>query len=263
MATPVGRRAAGGALGALTGDYPDPGFGLPMSSGYALFDDFIHPFDKHGNDLAGDMQWQHVDIGAQSNQSDVTPSGWTEAGIHRLLTAQQAGAGVILYQSQDDTFYRYPSPGAIWACKIKLDSGLTSYELWSGFASVYSAQPRVSSNSSFVGVRALNGNLFGVVKDGATATNESTVDLGVSCVGAWRSVGFRVEGTTASPSIQFFVLNEQGSDRAIYDQIDVGSAITTNLPTTTMGPIALGIVGPTVQVGAEIDWWCLGGRVAR
>jgi len=260
-----GRRTAGQGIGALHGDGPDHGIGLPFSVGFSFHDDFLPTYNKNGAGEIGEQHWDHTHVGANGSFSSVTPSADTEAGLLRVVTANQANSATIVHQGTIGAFFRCPAPGAIWACKLRLGINTPTYEVWSGFANLTSARVRVTDTTQFIGVRALNGNVFGVVKDGSGAANESTVDLGSDYVGVYRTFGFRVEGTTASPSIQFFEINQLASDRAIYDRVDIGAPITTNLPNTTLCLIGMGLTGVS-QVGqAEgfLDWWSIGGRVAR
>lgn len=263
MSTPSARRPAGRGLGALAGSYPDPAIGLPLSSGFALYDDFARPTNAAGTEY-GELQWVHAEIGGGTTTfAASTPDDFTELGILRIQTAAAANRGAATFLSSTPFLLRYPPPGSIWACKMRLTSGTINYEMWSGFSS--SESLRVSAaepNSSFLGVRAVGANIFGVAKAGAT---ETVVDFGVSWEGsAWRVVGFEVGGTTAAPSVQFFQLDPLATSRSKYDRLDVGDPVTTNIPLVPMIPIGIGLytTSTTAKIG-QLDWWCLGGRVAR
>jgi hypothetical protein len=153
--------------------------------------------------------------------------------------------------------FRAPPAGSIWCCKIQMSTGTSAYELWSGFASG-TGRVAAADTTDFIGVRSIGGNLFGVVKQ-AASPSETTVDLGVDCEAAWRVVGFEM---TAADTAQFFILD--CSQRGFTFRTDVGSAVTTFFPNTTLRPVALGVVTTSVAaVAADIDFWSLGGRVAR
>ena len=261
--TPFSRPPAGRAVGALTGQYPEPGIGLPLAAGVALWDDFILGAGEAVASRYGDLLWPLTSVGFMPpTLASQAPGDWNEIGVLRLTTSASTDTGGILAMSSVNSLYRCPPPGSIWAVKLRLTAGTADYELWAGFSG---AASRVASADAtdFIGVRAVGGNLFGVVKDGAAS--ETTVDLGVSAESStWCAVGFEVGGTTAAPSVQFFVLDQLGSDRALYDRTDVGSPITTTLPNGTLHPTALGCVTTAASaVEAEIDTWGWGGRLAR
>ena len=268
MSTPSARRPAGRGLAALAGSYPDPAIGLPPAAGFALWDDFFAPREIVPSERVearfGDLLWaSHEFGGGNSTYTAITPSDWDECGILQIQTPGSATKGPQLFLSPVPPFYRHPPPGSVWACKLRIVSGTTNYEMWSGFANAQNMRvTSADSNSSFLGARSVGGNIFGVAKSAAT---ETTVDLGVSWEGsAWRIVGFEVGGTFASPSVQFFRIDPLATNRDKWDRQDIGAPITTNLPAVPTTPLGLGIVTTSaVAKIVQIDWWALGGRAAR
>lgn len=248
-------RTAGIAIGALSGQYPEPAMGLVPSAGVSLHDDFIGATGRVTSRY-GEQLWQSTTIGGAPTYANVTPSASTEAGILSLTTTAVSGQGGVLHPGVT-TMYRSPPVGSIWCVKMQMSTGTANYELWSGFAAS-TARVANANTTDFVGVRSIGGNLFGVVKQGSGAS-ETTVDLGVDCEASWRVVGFEV---TATDTVQFFILD--CSERGRVFRTDVGAAITTTFPNTTLTPIALGLVTTTAASAvAQIDFWSLGGRIAR
>lgn len=263
MSRATGRRSAGLAEGALTGQHPAPGLGLPSAAGGAWHDDFEAGAGELVASRYGDMLWSATTIGgAAATITSEAPGGWTEVGILQLAAAGGSGTGSILTRGTVASLYRVPPPGSIWAAKLCITSGTADYELWSGFASS-AARVAAADATQFIGVRSIGGNLFGVVKNGAAS--ETTQDLGVACeASAWRAVGFEVGGTTAAPSAQFFILDLVSTNRETWDRTNVGSAITATMPSTTLMPVAIGLVMTSaVATTAQIDYVDRGGRCAR
>lgn len=247
-----GRRVAGYGEGALAGQHPDVAIGLPHVAGFHLEDDLEDGWSR----------WVQTTIGGSApTWSQQAPAGHTELGVGQLATAAAANTGGVAARSTVASVYRTPAPGSTWVCKLRLTSGTTAYELWSGFASDPAAAVSVTAATQFVGVRAVGANLFGVAKDGASS--ESTVDLGVNCEGSnWRVVGFDVGGTPASPTLQFYVYTP--TTVGSWERQPIGSPLTTKMPGTTLFPIALGLITTSaVAKTAQVDLWNLGGRVPR
>lgn len=261
------RRAAGEASGALAGQFPEPGLGLvPLAGTSPMWDDFVAADGEIATGRYGNLLWPRTTVGAPGPggaTANSAPSDWTEDGVLTVTTGSgSANVGYIFGFTQTASVYRVPPPGSTWACKVRVTTGTSDYELWSGFAS---SANRVANADAvdFVGVRSIGGNLFGVVKNGAAS--ETTVDLGIDCESStWRIVGFTVGGDTTTPSVQFFIANEHDSIRDIFDVTNVGDPITATVPNTTLCPIALGFVTTnTSDKVAEIDFWVRGGRTAR
>lgn len=249
------RRAGGRAEGAGYGQFPDFASGVPHVAGLELSDDFHDP---------ATASWAATTIGgsAPTNALQV-PGGWDEVGVHRLTTAAAADTGGVLTRAAVADLYRVPPPGATWACKLRMVTGTTSYDLWSGFASA-TASVRTADATQFVGVRqdrAVGANLYGVVKDGAAS--ETVVDFGVSCeASAWLVPGFEVDGDTTTPTVQFVLYHP--SNRGSWEREPVGSPISATMPTTNLFSVALGLVARAASARvAEVDFWDLGGRCAR
>jgi hypothetical protein len=243
------RSPAGPADAALAGQYPAVALGLVPAAGPIMFDEFLRPGP------AGDCRWVDTTLGGSDpTYSNQAPTAVTEAGILRLATAASANSGGVLGHVHSQ-FSGVPGVGAIWAAKVRLQSGASAAEVWCGFSQ---SSDRVDSSTSndFVGVRGVAGaNWSGVCKNG---TSETAVDLGVACDSTWRALGFRRE----NDGVQFFVLTL--SDVGTWDLDDVGDPVTTNHPNTALRSIALGTY-TTNATGktAEIDFWALGGRTAR
>lgn len=263
-ATVYGRQPLGIADGALAGTYPFPALGLVMPGGLFRWDDFIAAPASIVAGRYGDLLWVLGIFTTGPTWSAVTSTAWTNGpGIMQAITAASANTGGLL-TSTGSAFYGALPIGGIWCTRIRMIGSPTAYELWSGFAS---GSVRVSAAAAvrFVGVRVDgSGNLFGVVKNGA-APAETTVDLGVSPSGGnWITAGFEVGGTTAAPTIQFFVLDRLGSNRQVWDRTDVGSPISTNIPVGAALPVAIGLITTdAVAKTAQIDHWGFGGRIAR
>jgi hypothetical protein len=250
-----GRMARGQAGGALTDQYPNPGIGLVAASGCVLVEDFARGF--------GD--WSQTVIGAPGPggaAAAVAPDGWNEYGVVQLTTGSgSAGVGYCYTYGSVASFYRIPPPGSIWATKVRMTDGTVGYELWSGFASA-AAEVETTDATQFIGIRSLGGTLRGVVKDGTSS--ETTVDLGYDCEGStWRIVGFKVGGTTAAPSVQWFIADEHDSNRIVWDIEHVGDPVTTTIPSTSLFPAFGLITTNTNDKVAQFDFWSLGGRTAR
>lgn len=254
------RQPRGRAWGALAGTYPDPALGLPNSVGMSIFDDFIrdHTVTTSIGSNYGDTglwQWASITGGVGGGTpTTVGPTNATEQGIFRVTSTANNGAGGRLASSAGQV---QPAVGMIFAAKLLMSSGSTSYELASGLFTGAFTSMAVADAVNFIGIRSLGGNLFGVVKDGAAAGNESTVDLGFECEGTWRTAGWEY----TEDGIQFFYLQ---TDEYVLERVDVGDPVATNIPTGNLGLGAIMMRALTngVRVG-EIDWWGLGGRIAR
>lgn len=247
---------SGWADAALAGQYPGPGMGLPHSAGLFLVDDFTQSYTAN---------WTATTIGGSApTYAGVAPAAYTEHGIHRTTTAAASGTGGVLLRSSVADLYRVPPPGSRWVVKVRT-SAAANYEFWSGFVSS-SGLVRTADATELIGIRTdrtVDGNLYGVVKDGAGAGNENTVDLGVTAEGSnWEAVGFDVEGDTTTPSIQFYVYDL--TSRGAWMRQPIGAAITTNIPAGPLFSCALGVVSRAVAAKAvDVDFWNLGGRLPR
>ncbi len=251
------RPTAGNAGGALSGEYPAPAMGTTCTMGPWLRDDFHRVITT---------EWTATALGGGgATATAVVPTAGTEYGVSQVVTPATTTRGSVYQRSTVADIYGCPPPGCIWTAKMVVTSGTSAYTLWSGFASG-TAAPAVATNIMFVGLRSVGGNLFGVVKDGAAAGNESTVDFGFDIEGAnfgsSVSAGFEVTGSVGSESIQFF--RYDCSDRMNRGRTNVGSAITTNVPTGNLFSTALGIItDENVAKTVLIDYWELSGRTAR
>jgi len=257
------RPAAGTAGGALTGQYPEPGFGVPPITGYGLWEEYIAT-PASG---VGDLAWPTHTVGGTAPSYPVdAPVADTEFGIRGITTgtgsSENDGGTIAMDDAGSASLYRAPAAGAIWMAKLRaLDT--TNIIVWSGFAEDNQIIPKAATATAFIGIRALSvgsaGNYFGVVKN--TAGTESTVDLSIACNTTWRILGFEVLG---AGTIQFFSMD--ASDAMHLIRTDIGAAVAvTNKPDTELVALALGVAAG-VGGGAKkavSDFWGLGGRVAR
>jgi hypothetical protein len=249
------RRAGGIAGGALSGEYPSPGPGLPPLVGMAISEDFARGVADWSQSILGSP-------GPGGAVAAVAPDGWNEHGIVQIATGGgSANVGYLYTYGSVASFYRIPPPGSVWACKLRLTTGTSAYELWAGFASA-AARVADADSTQFVGIRSVGGTVRGIAKDGATS--ETSTDLGYDCESStWRVFGFKVAGTTAAPSLQWFVGDEHDSNRMVFDIEHIGAAVTTTLPSTALLPVFGLVTTDTADKVAQFDFWSLGGRVAR
>ena len=257
------RQPSGFALGALAGTYPAVALGLPPAVGPCMFDDFTADHATKAKSLYGELDWLENTIGAATTVTTVQPSTFAEIGVMQVTTPATANRGATFTQGAIAPLFRFPPIGSVWACKIRLTSGTTAYELWSGFSSVAAGRVATADATAFVGVRAVGANLFGVVKSGAAT--EATIDLGMTVEGAtWQAVGFEVLGTSAVPLFQFFRFNVGATERGIHEREDIGAPVGGITILAGLMPVALGILTTSVTAKtAQIDYWAWGGRVAR
>jgi hypothetical protein len=247
-------RVAGGlGGGALAGWYPDPALGLPCAAGWAIHDNFLFSSSTR----AGDLDWIiNATAGTPTWSGGFNPGGGG-IGSARLVVNAIGEQGSISANNGNTTI----PTGLIYAVRLGAGAaGYTSITWWSGMCTLGTTAPQVATNTNFIGFRSIDGaNFLGIAKDGATAANESTVDMGVSGGSGMIAMGFEVN--TAGSSITFFNLTL--SDRQFLQRTDVGT-VTTNIPTSAgiMVPLGgLAQVAATRQM--DIDWVCAGGRIAQ
>ena len=243
----LGRQARGAALAALAGSYDEPAIGLPPVAGWAVWDDFLEV-----------GPWVLTTIGAAPTGVDVAPAAATEMGVRRITSTAVSGQGGCYVRGTVANWK--VSRGSVWAAKFTC-TGSTLYDMYSGFVQTPGTDVAVVTANQFIGVRAIAGNLFGVCKTGASA--ETTVDLGVTAINStYQTVGFAIRGTAAAPSVQFYLGSLSDSD--VLEWAPIGNPITTNLPTVALYPCAVGVVSRAAATkAAQVDFWALGGRVAR
>lgn len=264
------RGAAGSAGGALSGRYPDPGPGTPGLCGWGWEDDFVAPIDK--TTQSGNWWKYNAILGGATPTNAVadlsaTPFSARELGVLAFTTFGGVADGGVLYQANAALLGGVPV-GTTWVAKVWLDSTtMTQIGVSCGFCSSKTVIPIVGAAQSFVGVRAVSGgaasNWYGVVKNGAGAGNETTVDLGVLADGTPRIVAFQ----RTSSGIQFYVID--ATDTLVGPCWSaVGSEATTAgaaaLPTATLWP-AFGLYGAVAatQKTMYIDLFSVGGCMAR
>jgi hypothetical protein len=250
----VARQAAGVAEGALAGLFPNPAIGIPQAGGLAVFDDFLGAFSK--TTAISEQNWQVTDVAGGVSVGVVVPSASTEIGLLRLYTAGANGDGGNLTMPNGP---RGMPAGMMWCAKVRV-ADTTNLHAWSGFVDGAGIVPTIAGTDDFVGVRVINtgstANWYGVCKD---SSGESTVDLGVLGGTTWRTFGFIV----GESSIQFYLIDASDYRRGPV-WTATGSAVGSHIPTGTMLPCGLGVRADSAATKqAEVDYWAIGGRVAR
>jgi len=256
------RPPAGTYAGGLAGLAEDPALGIVGAAGLHLHEDWL-AYATGGATRFGEVGWTRTNIGSAPSVVLNTPTAVTEVGVVRMGTHTQANRGGTLHTNGITQLYT-PPVGMLWAVKLDL-SGTADVEVWSGFSGSTSGRVRVADSTQFIGVRYLStvGTWQGVVKNGSTAANESTVDLGAHTPGTYVTLALEVVDTdgAGTPGVQFMTLD--GSDRRKLGRTLIGAPLTANIPQTT-GALALGVVNTGAGVKyAYQDFWTLGGRVAR
>ena len=250
------RRAAGVASGGAAGTFPDPASGNPPAMGFMMHDEFTRPVDAT---TYGDLRWPIQTLGTAPTAAQQVPTADTEIGITRLSTA--VGSGVLeggtlgMPLGTDRFIAALPAVGSSWMVKLKLVQ-TTQIEVWSGFQELTG---RVNGGANdFIGVRAVAGgagvNWFGVVRNGAV---ETATDLLIAADTTWRVMGF----TRTASGVEWRVYDASDVRALTYDVV---ATVTTNFPNAALAPVALGVAAVTGGTReADIDFWSLGGRVAR
>lgn len=251
------RRPAGEASGALAGRYPGPAIGLPLTTGWAEWDEFIRPPDAS---TYGDLHWPVYAIAGTPTVSSQSTTAGSERGIARLTSPATNGEGG--YGGFDYASTYALSVGSVWAVKVRNPSTVSLVTLMSGWVETFASVPTGATSNSFIGIRAHDTlgnspNWEGVVRDGAT---ETTVDLGVAADSTWRVLGVRRTAT----GLQFFSCDSSIRLRgAAYT--DVGQEVlAASIPAAALRPFPMAVVSNDAAARSmEIDFWGLGGAVVR
>lgn len=197
--------------------------------------------------------WEETTISGSPTRSSVATDNARRSGILRY-SLDSNPEGVVL-ATDKATLYGLPV-GMEWAVSFRIRDALTTCEWWFGLASDVT---RVSTGTvDFAGVRFASGvdatNIEGVCRSG---TSETAVNLATAAVDTW--VAFSMVRTATG--VRFYALNL--SDRAVIGRTLMGT-VTANVPTGALYYIA---VGGYSTAGAarscDIDFWNIGGRVAR
>jgi hypothetical protein len=256
------RQAAGPASGILGGYYPSPGYGLGIG-GFRVHDDFVGQVDKA--DCHTELRWDIADFSSGLTLNEEY-DGPTELGIMRAHTGSSGGAGGHVWL--DSAVFMGGMPvGLAFSAKLRGTNAAPASLgtlVWSGLIDSTANEPSTANARSFIGFRGTsNGTAvrwYGVVKDGATAANESTVDLGYDVDDTWRIFGCRRTAT----GVQFFQVDASKMDRYGYLVTDIGSEVTTNIPTANLLPVCLGLHnGAASGESFEVDFYTLAGTIAR
>jgi hypothetical protein len=190
-----------------------------------IFDHFIG--GTVASSSLGSYSWQVAATGSGNNQQETGESGYP--GIIRLTNGTAAAARSAIHLG--DTTLRNILAGGTNAinfeCLVSPRVSVASADvlriqmgLGSGWAL---ANPNPLTDGIYFRLEpSLSSHWFGVV---ANASTRTTVDLGVvATVGTWYRLGF-VMTPSGTPQVQFKL---NGSN--------VGSAVTTNIPSTLLGP---------------------------
>lgn len=256
----MSRTPQGQAAGALGGDWREPALANPCGAGYALFDDFH--WTPSSTTRPGILNWVQTTITTAPTYS--SPNGTqTALGIRQISTAATANTGGHI-RSNETMWDGVPGIGGDWQSKCCITSDTSTSVIWSGWSSSTTTTPITANNLHFIGIRSEDGaNWQGVCKIGSGAGNETVVDLGVS-PSDWTVLGFEVmDAGGGSPAIYFY--RDFLDDRRQMRRLHIGGMVTTTIPSgTAMYASALGFVTTSAANRvAQIDFWSLGGRVAR
>jgi hypothetical protein len=232
---------------------------LPLG-GFSQADDFVGAIAK--TNMRTQLGWTIDDIAGGVTVSAQLDTA-TEDGILRMLAGSTSGDGGTCNLPAGRLVAGCPAYMEFGA-KVRVQATNTNITAWSGFADTAAGDWDTASATNAVGIRVIAAgaaaNWYGVVKDGAGAGNESTVDLGYAADNTWRFLGFRVTAT----GIQFCEWDAADIYRRGLIREDIGSEVTTNIPTGSLYKVALGVLTTTAATRyAEVDWWGIGGPVAR
>lgn len=255
------RLAAGPAGGVLGGNYPNPASGVGVG-GISLSDDFVGDILKAA--LRTQLPWKVGDLGGGVTLTDAYDTV-KEQGIMDVYTGATLGDGGNVYLDSCKFTGGIPV-GLTWCVKIRARDATSGQNVrtWSGFADTANGDWLIAGSVNCVGIRAISSgatvNWYGVVKDGSTASNETTIDLGLTYDETWRMLGFR----RTSTGIQFF--RADASDLGRYGLLfeDLGAEVTTNIPTSDLIPVAVGLRNATALAkSVYVDLWTCGGPIPR
>lgn len=197
--------------------------------------------------------WSETTLAGSPTRSAVAAPDAKRSGILRY-SLDANPEGVVLATASAPS-YGLPV-GTEWAVSLRIREALTSVEWWSGFASTAS---RVSTGTvDFVGLRfAASVDATNVEAVCRSGTSETTADLVAAATNAWLTYSLR---RTAS-GVEFYRLDL--ADRAVMGRTLVAT-VTTNIPTGALLWVALGGYSTAAASrSCDIDWWAVGGRVAR
>lgn len=247
------RPPAGPAGGALAGQFPDPSMGHPLMYGHAFFDDF------RWNTVT--QPWVQTTITSAPTWTPQVVAGAT--GVRQIATsAASANSGGVLrmgVSAQD--LSEPPGIGTTFSSRCRLVGTRTDTVFWTGFNSAITTTPVTANNVQFIGFRAVNDAVEGVVKNGSGGGSETVRAAGVG-LSVWRTLGWTVVEVAGAPAVQFW--SADISDRRGVVVTNIGAPVTTNFPTGDFHMNALGLTTTTTaQRIAQIDFVNHGGRVAR
>lgn len=256
----MSRTPQGEAEGTLAGPWSNPALRHPCAAGYALFDDF-HWIGSPST-RPGLLDWEQTTIGTAPTHSSSLGTA-TALGIRQISTSLTANTGGHV-RSSETLWQGLPGIGADWQVKIRMTSDMTTSTIWSGFISSVSVVPLTANNVQFYGVRSVDGgNWHGVTKTGSGAGKETAIDLGFT-PGDWGVPGFEIwDGGGGAKRVYWY--RDYLDDRRQMRRLYIGGLVSTHLTFgVSLFASALGIVNSAaVERVGQVDWWSLGGRVAR
>jgi len=251
MASP--RPAAGSALGALAGSYPNPASGHAGTAGPSIFDDFI-------STTALNKRWDVPSGG--TNIVEATTA--TEIGVVNLTTGAGASDLAVLGCSDQSVF----GPALGWQMVVKVAVGDVTSETqatgWSGLVATLSGPPTTGTRS-FVGFRydatGSTVDWYGVCRNGSS---ETTLDLGVLADTTWRTFAWVARpnaGWTAIAAVDFYMVSASTPSNPLWTLV---GSITTNIPSEALCVCISGLKNKTgTYRSLLVDHWSLGGAAGR
>lgn len=253
--TKVAAKVLTGTAAGMAWQYSHDSLDTRIAQGVSIVDDFLGQETETGE--IGQLGWTLQSVAGGGSITRVSPAitGWKEMGTVTLTTNATSGDGKAITLGTGSTApLRGPPPsGFRCSAKVALQGTLTRTTAWIGLWENVATPPDAAGSNDATGVgfivRSLTSgaNWFGIVRNN---TSETTVDLGVAADTTFRYLGW----VRTSTGVQFQVSGA-----------NVGSEITTNLPSTT------DTLGPGVSVMATsasartlvIDWFSLAGSIQR
>ena len=258
---PTKRPPTGDAGGAAGGQFPNISVGNPPLMGLSLHDEFLR-LGSVGD--YGDTRLTLTTLGTTPAVTQTTPTTQLESGVLKLSTGDVSSNEGGVMGHPVAAWCARPAIGALYVAKVRaVDSW--NIEVWTGFASA-AATVKTADSTEFIGFRFVGAGWEGVVKNGSGGGNENTVTLLALADTAWHTFGFRyiaTHGQTSSAyGVQFYILDADNTTGPFW--FETGDLITTNIPTTAMLMLPLGLTTTDgTSKAAEMDYYTLGGHMRR